>query len=83
VPVWVKKVQNSELCSRALKLWGYLVSGKCSKRDIILLVGVLLYLVSPIDAVPDFIPLAGWLDDAAIAGLVLSYLEKKVTGQGT
>ncbi len=77
LPIWVKKVQNSELVARAWRLWEYLTSGKCSLADVVLVVAALLYLISPIDAVPDFIPVAGWLDDAAIAGLVLGYLDKK------
>jgi len=47
--------------------------------DIILIVAALLNLISPIDAVPDFIPIAGWLDDVTVAGLVLSYLDKKAS----
>lgn len=31
------------------------------------IVGTLLYWVSPIDCIPDFIPVAGQLDDAAVA----------------
>lgn len=30
----------------------------------------LLYIISPIDFLPDFIPIIGWIDDA-MAGLVL------------
>lgn len=32
--------------------------------------GTLLYLISPIDIAPDFIPIIGWIDDAAIATLL-------------
>jgi len=31
----------------------------------------LIYVVSPIDLVPDFIPVIGWVDDAAVVALVL------------
>lgn len=44
-----------------------------SKSSIILIIGGLLYLVSPIDLVPDFLP-GGYLDDAAI----LAYVFKKI-----
>lgn len=36
------------------------------------LVGCLVYVISPIDLVPDFIPVAGFLDDATVVGLALS-----------
>lgn len=36
-----------------------------------LLVGAVAYLVMPIDLVPDFIPVAGQLDDAIVVALVL------------
>ncbi len=35
------------------------------------IIGVLLYFVSPIDAIPDFIPGIGLLDDAAVASASL------------
>ncbi len=35
-----------------------------------------LYLVSPIDLVPDFIPLAGWVDDLVLVPLMVSWIVK-------
>lgn len=35
------------------------------------IVGTLLYLLSPIDLIPDFIPVIGFLDDAAVLGACL------------
>ena len=37
-----------------------------SKATIALLAGGLAYLALPVDIVPDFIPVAGWMDDAAV-----------------
>ena len=33
-----------------------------------------LYLLSPIDLIPDFIPLAGWLDDIVIVPMLVSWI---------
>ena len=44
------------------------------QRSKIALVLVLGYLVCPIDLVPDFIPVAGQLDDAVMVALVLRHL---------
>lgn len=41
-----------------------------------LLGGGLVYLASPIDLVPDFIPVAGQLDDAILAALLLGYVAR-------
>lgn len=77
LPEWMKKVRNSDLLDRARRLKDYLTSGRCSTGDLVLVVAALIYLISPIDFVPDFIPFAGWLDDVAIATMVLGYLDKK------
>lgn len=38
--------------------------------------GALLYTVSPIDLVPDIIPIIGWLDDVGVWVLLIKYLNK-------
>ena len=43
-----------------------------SKATLTLLAGGLAYLALPIDLVPDFIPVAGWMDDAAVLGWIFT-----------
>jgi uncharacterized membrane protein YkvA (DUF1232 family) len=40
----------------------------------VLMLLVPLYLLSPIDLIPDFIPLAGWLDDIVIVPTLVSWI---------
>ena len=42
----------------------------------IAVVFLVIYLISPIDLIPDFIPVLGQLDDIFIAGLVYKYAQK-------
>lgn len=45
-----------------------------------LLIGAsVLYLLSPIDIAPDFIPILGWLDDTIIVGLLVSEVSALLT----
>jgi uncharacterized membrane protein YkvA (DUF1232 family) len=44
------------------------------RRHKLLLLGLAGYLALPFDLVPDFIPVAGQLDDAIVAALVLRHL---------
>ena len=44
------------------------------RRTKAILGGVAVYLVSPIDLIPDFIPLLGYLDDAILVAIVLDGL---------
>ena len=43
-------------------------------KSLAIIIGTIVYVVSPIDAVPDVIPVLGYTDDAAILGITLKQL---------
>lgn len=45
---------------------------------IIAIVSALLYLLSTIDIIPDFIPVAGYFDDIAVMGVCLKLVESDI-----
>ena len=49
-----------------------------AKETVSVIVSTLLYLDAPIDVVPDFIPKAGYSDDAEILDLCRKYVAKDV-----
>lgn len=79
---WLNKTKDSPLARRAKQLWDHLNSGSVSKAEKVLIIAALLYLITPVDFVPDWIPVAGLLDDAGIAALVLDYVLRRVGGRG-
>ena len=42
------------------------------------LVGLLIWLISPIDLIPEFIPVLGPIDDVIVAVLVLRYVRRRI-----
>lgn len=38
----------------------------------VIILGSLIYLISPIDISPDFIPIIGWIDDGLIATILVA-----------
>jgi len=44
---------------------------------ILMVILVLIYILSPIDGIPDIIPMLGWLDDTFMVGLLAYYLRYK------
>jgi len=51
---------------------------KPNYRGFILPAIALVYLISPIDFVPDFIPVIGLMDDVAIIAFIIPFLLKEV-----
>jgi uncharacterized membrane protein YkvA (DUF1232 family) len=41
-------------------------------ETIVLAIGAIAYFVSPVDLIPDFIPVAGYVDDAAVIAFVIA-----------
>ena len=67
---------GSKLVYGALLLYYTLESDKISLKDKAIIIGALGYLISPLDVIPDAIPIAGLGDDLA----VLIYVLNKVWG---
>jgi uncharacterized membrane protein YkvA (DUF1232 family) len=47
-------------------------------RTLVLIIAAIAYFVSPLDAIPDWIPLAGFLDDLYVLRLVIRATRKDV-----
>jgi len=67
----IAKRAGSKLVYAALILFYTLQSDKVSIKDKAIIVGALGYLISPLDAVPDAIPIVGLTDDLAVLLYVL------------
>ncbi|HSB71862.1 MAG TPA: DnaJ domain-containing protein [Candidatus Methylomirabilis sp.] len=50
-------------------------------RQILPIVLAALYVISPVDALPDFLPGLGWLDDLVVLGALAWYLMGRGRGQ--
>ena len=70
----IAKRAGAKLVYAALILYSTLQSDKISKKDKMIIIGALGYMISPLDVSPDAIPIAGLTDDLA----VLLYVLKKV-----
>ena len=73
----IAKRAGAKLVYVALILYYTLQSNDVSIKDKAIIIGALGYLISPLDIIPDAIPIAGLGDDLA----VLLYVVKKVWGE--
>lgn len=70
----IAKRAGAKLVYTAFVLYYTLQSDKVSKADKAIIIGALGYMISPLDVIPDAIPIAGLTDDLA----VLIYVLRKV-----
>ena len=70
----IAKRAGSKLVYGSLLLYYTIQSDKVSRTDKAIIIGALGYLISPLDVMPDAIPIVGLADDMA----VLVYVLKKV-----
>ena len=55
-----------------------LINSRTPKAFRVAIVAVLLYLVSPVDILPDYIPFAGLLDDMVLVPSLLAAIRKSL-----
>lgn len=75
----VAKKAGEELIYNALLLYYVLQSPSTPKAQKTLIIGALGYFILPLDLVPDFIPVAGFADDAAALVAVIKTVFENIT----
>ena len=75
---WVEETEGLEIVHRARQMWSYLHSGRASGFEKFILGAALLYIVTPTDLLPDWLPVAGWMDDLGMAALVLAFITQRL-----
>jgi uncharacterized membrane protein YkvA (DUF1232 family) len=84
--VWNKMKQRAktagwEVLEAALTLWYCLIDQDTPVRIKALIFGDLVYFVSPVDAIPDAIPVIGYSDDLAVMLGTLAFIASHVKPQ--
>src|SRR5262245_8361560 len=70
-PQLIRRVRLAAECVRDVRRGHYRLPWK----TVAALIAALAYFVAPIDVIPDLIPLSGFIDDAAVLGLVFGTAE--------
>jgi uncharacterized membrane protein YkvA (DUF1232 family) len=61
-----------------IKDWNRGVYTDVSKKTILLAIAALLYFISPLDTIPDFLGAVGFTDDATVIFFVLTSMKKEL-----
>lgn len=63
---------------RLIKAWATGKYRQMPWKSMAMVIGAVLYFVSPIDAIPDFIPIIGFMDDAFVIAWTMRTIRKDV-----
>lgn len=67
-----------QLILRLVKAWLAGEYKDISAKSILILIGGILYFLNPFDAIPDTIPVLGYVDDVAVVGWVITTLKEEI-----
>ena len=70
---------GEEWASRITRLWDVIQNKELTTIDKLVAYGALFYLLTPIDFIPDNIPLFGLLDDFGVLGIAVAYYNRRAT----
>lgn len=73
------KKAGSEIVYLALLLYYVLKSPDVPAEHKLVIIGALGYLICPVDLIPDFIPVAGYADDAAALSAAIKMVHDSIT----
>lgn len=76
LPAKLRGLRDAKVVQLARECWSYVSDPRVPAQYKALAIGALLYLVNPVDAVPDWIPLGGYADDAAALGALVLAIRK-------
>lgn len=51
---------------------------KMNKWNLSVIIATIVYVISPLDAIPDVIPVLGWVDDVTIIGYAVAKLSDEI-----
>lgn len=71
-------VRDVPLMIRLVRAWLCGSYRNMSYKNMLIIIAGLLYFLSPIDLIPDFLGVFGFLDDVAILGFVLSRMQTEI-----
>jgi uncharacterized membrane protein YkvA (DUF1232 family) len=85
VVFWIARPKGASLASLVrlvpdiLRLLRSLIGDRSAPLDVrVVVVGLLAWIISPIDLIPEFIPVLGPLDDVVVAIAALRYVRRRV-----
>ncbi|HXJ33237.1 MAG TPA: DUF1232 domain-containing protein [Candidatus Eisenbacteria bacterium] len=70
------KLRDTNLIARVKELYGYVTDPRVPAKYKVIVLAGLVYLVNPFDVIPDAIPGAGFIDDAAVVFAILEAVRR-------